>query len=303
MLWLTIALCSYLILAVVSLVDKFLLTKTTLMPKTYAFYVGVLQVLALILIFFVDFSLPGLRELLLSLISGVCFILGLYWLFKALHLFEASRIVPAVGGLTPLFSLGLIFIFSLGQEKLVFSEIISFGFLIAGSILINVEPKKKINLTSLKMSLPAGFFLALSFILIKYVYLVESFWNGLIWRSIGSFLFACCFFIVFPEIKKEIFKKQEKVQQKTFLILISNQAAGATANILQTWAVFLAPLVFVPFVHALQGAQYVFLLIFVVFLSFKMPWILKEEITRKVIFQKIVAILLIIIGLILISLK
>jgi hypothetical protein len=58
-----------------------------------------------------------------------------------------------------------------------------------------------------------------------------------------------------------------------------------------------------PFINALQGVQYVFLLIFAIILSFKLPKILKEEISREIIFQKVAAILLIGAGLILIALK
>jgi hypothetical protein len=44
-------------------------------------------------------------------------------------------------------------------------------------------------------------------------------------------------------------------------------------------------------------------LIFAIILSFKLPKILKEEISREIIFQKVAAILLIGAGLILIALK
>jgi len=63
--------------------------------------------------------------------------------------------------------------------------------------------------------------------------------------------------------------------------------------VLQNWAVALAPLIYLAFINALQGVQYVFLLIFTAFLSLKLPQILKEEISRKIISQKIIAILLI----------
>jgi len=52
-------------------------------------------------------------------------------------------------------------------------------------------------------------------------------------------------------------------------------------------------LAYVPVIHALNGTQYVFLFIFSIFLSLKFPQILKEEISKEVLFQKIIAILLI----------
>ena len=107
--------------------------------------------------------------------------------------------------------------------------------------------------------------------------------------------------VLFPEIKKEIFKKRERFPKKTAIIFLLNQVAGAGANILQQWAIALAPLIFVPVIQALIGTQYAFLFVFSLILSLKFPQILKEEISRKVIFQKVVAILLIAGGLLLLA--
>ena len=301
MTWLTAAVFSYLILAFVSLVDKRLLISSIPNPKVYSFYVGLLGISILALIPFVGFYIPGINQIILSTSSGFAFIFGLFWLYKGLRFFDVSRVAPSVGGLIPLFSFGLIYLFSKGKETLFFSETIAFLFLIIGSVLINFKKGKKINLKSLKFSVLAAFFLALSFVLIKYVYLAQPFWSALMWRSIGGFLVAISFFILFPEIKKEIFKKKENQpiggSKKTAIIFLSNQAAGAGATVLQNWAIYLAPLIYVPFVNALQGVQYVFILILTVFLSFKFPKILKEEVSKEVLLQKIIAILSIGIGL------
>lgn len=297
MLWLIIAIAAYLILAVVFLVDKYLLITSIPNPRVYAFYVGILGILVLLLIPFFGFYVPEASQVILSLLAGATFVYGLFWLYKTLQVFEPSRAVPAIGGLTPLFTFGFIYVFSCGQEVLSFGELIGFILLILGTVLINIKKEKFINLKSLKFAAITAVFLSLSFVLIKYVYLVQPFWNGFMWRSIGGFLTALCFFILFPEIKKEVFAKKENFSKKTAVIFLSNQAAGAGASILQNWAIFLAPLVFVPVVHALNGTQYVFLFIFSLLLSLKFPQILKEEVSKTIILQKIVAILLIGVGL------
>ncbi len=297
MLWLIVAISAYFILAVVFLVDKYLLITSIPNPKVYAFYVGALGILALVLIPFVGFYVPEKSQIILSLLAGAVFIYGLFWFYKTLQVFEASRAVPAIGGLTPLFAFGLIYLFSFGREILSFRQFMAFVLLIFGTVLISVKKEKLINLKSLKFSAAAAFFLSLSFVLIKYVYLVQTFWNGFIWRSIGGFLLALCLFVLFPEIKKEIFGKNKSPlpggSKKTAVIFLANQAAGAEAAILQNWAIFLAPLIFVPVIHALNGTQYVFLFVFSLILSLKFPQIIKEEISKKIILQKIAAILLI----------
>ena len=301
MTWLLVAISAYLILAIVFLVDKYLLTTSIPNPKVYAFYVGTLGILTLALAPFVGFYIPEKSQIILSLLAGAVFIYGLFWLYKTLKTFELSRVVPAIGGLTPLFTFGLIYLFSLGQEVLSPREFIAFILLILGAVLINIKKEKLISLKSFKFSAITAFFLSLSFVLIKYVYLVQPFWNGFIWRSIGGFLMAACLFVLFSEIKKEIFKKRERFPKKTATIFLSNQAAGAGAAILQNWAIFLAPLALVPVIHALIGTQYAFLFVFSLILSLKFPKIFKEEISGKVLFQKIIAILLIGAGLALLS--
>lgn len=300
--WLLIAISSYLILAIVSLVDKYLLTRSIPNPKVYTFYVGTLGILVLLIAPFVGFYIPEIPQIILSLLTGAIYIYALFWFFKSLHLFETSRIVPAIGGITPLFSFGLIYIFSSGKEILSLSEIIAFVLLISGSILITMRRKKLITLKSLQFSVLTAFLLSLAFVLTKYVYLGQPFWNAFIWLRIGGFIMALIFFIFIPEVKKEIFQKREYFSKKTTVIFLSNQVAGAGSNILQNWAIFLAPLAYIPIINSLAGVQYVFLLAFAVLFSVKFPKILKEEISKEIIFQKIIAILLIGTGLVLLVL-
>ncbi|MDD5145988.1 MAG: hypothetical protein PHF44_04070 [Candidatus Pacebacteria bacterium] len=308
--WILVTILSYLILAIVFLIDKYLLKSSIPNPQVYVFYVGIAGILAVLLLPFVGFSIPQPSQIFLGLLAGAAFMFGLFWFYMGLGLFEASRIVPAVGGLTPFFTSLLIFIFSKGKEVLTQKEIFAFVLLILGSVLIVYEKGKSINLKSLKISLISSLFLSASFALIKYIYSVLPFWTGFILKSFGGFLAAILFFIIFPEIKKEIFKKRssfakdsndkEKSSKKTTITFLGNQAMGAGGNILQNWAIALVPsLAFVAFVNALQGIQYVFLLIFTIFLSWKFPWFLKEEISKKIIFQKTISVLLISGGLIL----
>ena len=290
--WLTITILAYFILAIVFLVDKYLLVSAIPNPKVYAFYIGFLGIAILLLIPFIEFYILGPWQILLAFIPGATFVYGIFWFFKGLKLFEASRMVPAVGGILPIFTFLLIFLFSGGKETFNVWEIVSFLLLICGSILITYERSKKVSLKSLNISIIAAFFFALSFVFSKNVYMQHPFLMGLVWIKIGGVLTALTF-LFSRELRSEIFKKEMGLQKKTAAIFLSSQAAGGGANILQNWAVALVPLTYVAFINALQGIQYAFLLIFTIFFSFKFPQILKEEITKQVLLQKIIAILLI----------
>jgi len=300
MLWLIVTISAYLILAIVFLVDKFLLTGPIPNPKIYTFYIGILGIFVLFIAPFINFYIPTIEQIILSLLAGALFIYGVFWLNKALKNYEPSRVIPAIGGLVPLFTFGWVYIF--GKESLSFLESIAFISLVFGTFLITFKKEKFINLKSFQISAITAFIFSLSFVLSKYVYLQQSFWNGFIWIRIGGVLMALGFLLT-QEVKKGLFEIKMGFQKRTAGIFLLNQAMGAGANILQNWAIALAPLAFVPIINALQGIQYAVLFIFATFLSLKFPQFLKEEISRKILIQKLFAILLIGLGLALLALR
>lgn len=300
MLWLIIAVCSYFLLAVVALVDKYLLSGALVSPKMYAFYVGIGGILALALIP-LGFSVPEPSIIIFALLAGIFHILGIFITFKAIHAFEVSRVIPAIGGFLPLFVFGLTYVFPTEKATLSQFEIISFFLLILGTVIITRGRSKALSFKSLKMAALAAFLLALFFISAKFVYLSQPFINGFIWTRIGAFLLAIAF-LFNKEVKGELFRKKETFKIKTLGILIPNQAVAASAFLLQNWAVALVPLSSLAFINALEGTRYVFLLIFAILLSLRFPRFLKEEISQRIIFQKIIAILLISGGLALLAL-
>lgn len=300
MLWLIVAILSYFLFAVVTLIDKYLLVGPLPNPRVYSLYVGVLGIWALALIPFVDFLIPDPGQILLALSSGALFIFAVFWYSRGLRSFEASRIIPAIGGLNPLFIFGLTYF--LGKENFGEKEGLAFLLLVAGSVFIVLQREKFVTLKSFQISAISALLFSLSFFFAKIVYSVQPFWSGLIWMRIGSFL-AALSFIFSKEVREEIFLKRFTLKKKTAGIFLLGQSLGAGASILQNWAIFLAPMVYLAIINALQGVQYPFLFAFTTLISFKFPWLLKEEISKKVIIQKISAILFIASGIYLLLAK
>ncbi len=306
MLWLPIIISAYFLLAVCSLIDKYLLSGPMPHPRVYAFYVGLTSIFVVALIPFVGFFVPETRVLLLSLFTGMVFVLALYWLYFSLHLFDASRVVPVIGGLSPFFVLFLIYLFSGGEIFLSFSKTLAFGLLVMGSVLVTLRKETHVSLSVLRYSLITAFLFALEIVLAKYVYLNQPawnpFWNGFIWIKLGSVLAALVFLLISSELRRKIYKPKRtmigffsglETKMRTAFILIVNRGLGALANILQNWAVALAPLASVALINALQGLQYFFLILLALIIAFKYPKILKEEISPVIAFQKIIALLFI----------
>ena len=298
--WLIVAVSAYFCSAIVALFDKYLLTELIPSHRVYAFYVGILGVLVSFLIPFVNFSVPGFGLIFLCLLSGALFIYSVSWFLRALQQFEASRVVPVIGGLTPIFVFGLTAL--TGDQIFNLKSGISFLLLILGSVLISLKKEKNITLKSFWISAISAFLFSLAFFSAKFVYLYLPFWSGFIWIRIGGGV-AALFFLFSKEVKEEIFKKRETFRKKTAGIFILGQTFGVGSVILQNWAIALIPLGFLSFVNALEGTKYVFLLVFTAFLSLNFPQIIKEEMSWKIFFQKTVAILLIGAGLILLVFK
>jgi hypothetical protein len=302
MLWLLVIILAYFLLSLTNLGDKYLLAGPP-NPKNYSFYTGILGIAVLVLIPFINFVLPSLSQILLSLLAGSIFILALFSFYNSLENFEASRVIPAIGGILPLFTFSLVYVFSGGKETLTIDGLIALFLLILGSFFITFEKEKKISFKSLPISILTAFLFSLTFVLSKYVYLEQGFWPGFILMRIGGFLTSFCF-LFFKEIRDEIFNPPvggPTFQKKTGIIYLSNQILGAGAFILQNWAIALVPLGSLVFINALEGTKYLFLLILTAFLSLKFPSILKEKFSEKIILQKIISILLIGAGLIVLA--
>ena len=110
--WLLVIILAYFFLGLASLGDRIFL-KGKQDPKTYTFYVGALSGLVVLLIPFVNFSIPDINILIWAIIEGVLYVGALYALYYALDRFEVSVVVPIVGGLQPIF-IFLITIFVFG---------------------------------------------------------------------------------------------------------------------------------------------------------------------------------------------
>jgi drug/metabolite transporter (DMT)-like permease len=295
--WLVIAIIAHFLFALVFIVDKFLLSRTTLKPIVYAFYTGVLQLFVLAFVPF-GFSMPPFEQIMISFLAGALFTAAVLFLYRSFQLGEVSRITPIIGGAIPLFTLILTYIFL--EERLTAYQFLAFFLLVLGGVVM-VWPVKKELIGAVKIPLakrlPLAFtsslFFAGSFVLTKLIFNYQPFVNGFIWTRLGGFLMAGLF-VIWPKNRRLILKTTKSLGIKTVSLFFSDKILAALAFILLNYAIFLGN---VSLVNALQGIQYVFLFLIAVFLSIKFPKIIKEQISQRAVFQRAAAILLIGVGL------
>ncbi|MEK7663988.1 MAG: hypothetical protein AAB340_00860 [Patescibacteria group bacterium] len=294
LIWLLIIILAYLFFGIASFGDKLVLSRSK-NPKLYVFYVGILSLLVLLLIPFVGILLPNKVSFFWIILTSLVFILGLYFLYSAVEKFDVSRVIPIVGAIQPIFILFLSRIF-FGYGAMKLNNLLALLILLIASIIISFEKKLELNKNLLKLSLWASLLIALSFVLMKMVFLNLSFFQGIIWIGIFNFLFVLVFFFS-EKFREKIFAKKSAFDKRTIFLVILTQSAGGLGGFLQNLAIFLAPAWNLAIINALRGIQYVFLFIITLIFSKFLPKILKEELSKKLISQKIISIVLIVVGL------
>lgn len=294
MLWLLTITLSYLFFAFSSLGDKIVLNGPA-KPRSYTFFVGVFSILAVLLIPFIDFAFPSQTGLLWIILEGFIYVAGLYALFYSLENFEVSKIIPVIGATQPIFIAVLSFVFW-GSLDMSGNDIAAFAVLLLGSVLISIDKSPKITRKSLEVGLLASFLFSLDFIFSKFVFMDLAFWPGFIWMRIFSFIFVI-FFLLDKGFRKEL-REKGQINKKNGVLFFITQAAGGAANILQSWSIALVPVAYLAIMNSMKGLQYVFLFIMVVFVSAFFPDVLKEEMSKKVVLQKIISIFIIASGLV-----
>ncbi len=289
--WIAVVLTGHFLNALAFLMDKFLLSSKRIpSPFVYAFFIGALGVLALVLIPF-GVTVPSNAEVVRALVAGATFILALVFFFAGLKENEASRVVPLTGGFVPAFTFVLAYVF-LG-ERLGQTEILAFAALVAGGVLITLERHGKGSSKGYVYAVIAAFVFAVSFVITKQVYIEQTFISGFVWSRVGGFLMALSFLLI-PSARYGILHQpKQKGTGTTVVLFFTGQVAGALGFVFVNYAISLAS---VSLVNAMQGAQYAFLLIMVALLSKKFPRVLSERLIGAVLVQKVMAIILISIG-------
>lgn len=302
--WIIIVLVAYFILAIVGVVDKFLLSQIITDNRLYTFLIGVLGLFVFTAIPFVTFAWPGLWGFFLDVVSGGFLIAALFLFYRALQEGEASLVIPLIGGGLPL----AVFVFSLLFLGSSFStrQLLAVFFLLVGGVLITLIPKAKARWWQFwKRRKPSGVGIAMIatlcfatyFVMSEHIYATQGFATGFILSRLGSF-FAVCWLLFdssFIRTLKRFF--HDFIKKKKYIFFI-NQLFGAVGFLGQSYAISIKS---AAIVNALQGVQYVFLLIIASGVSLLLPHVIQERVTRIVIAEKSIAIIVIAIGVYLIT--
>lgn len=272
-------------------------------PAVYTFYSGLGGVVIFftflilnIKFHFLNFSY-GISAL--GVISGIFLISGLWPFYKSLSLSEASRVMTLFVGSLPSFTF-LIKYFFLG-ERLGAVQFLAFVFLVLGGILISLKrnDNSRIDFKSSFFTIVSALMIAIGLVLAGEIFVSQGFLGGFFWISIG-YLIASFLVFFWPGQKNKILSAKTYAGKKNVILFFSDKAFSISGSGIIKFAI---SLVSVTLVNAFEGLKQFFVLVLASAISFWRPDIIKEELKGAVLWQKIVATILVGFGLLLISIS
>lgn len=233
-------------------------------------------------------------SLICVLLSSFIYILATYFYFKALEKNDAS-IVVVMFQLIPVFSYILALIFF--KENLAIQQIIGSIVIILSAVLISFDFEEKNNKSkwvALILMTLSSLFYATYFFLFDIGIRNSSYNSCAFWFQIG-FLILGIILICIKSYRTTFIKAIKNNGKKYFSLNITNEVINLIANLLVNFANVTIPLALANVLNGFQGA---FVFILGVIGVKLLPKYFKENMSKKIVVQKISCIILSIIGLI-----
>jgi drug/metabolite transporter (DMT)-like permease len=297
--WILLGLAAPLFWAFSNIFDKFALNRLTRGIADFIFF-GTIGSFLTFLIFtsVLGFKNIGVTLTVMAMLGG--FLLNWSYVFyaKALDKGETSRIVP-------LFQSIPIFVLVIGA--LFFNEVIGgdqiFGFIIVliGGIILTVE-KATFKLFKVDagfwLMLLTSFIIAVSFLLSDHV-LEHTHFLTLMTYDLLGFSLAGVSLLLYGPWRREIIEGIKKAKLKKYSFFFINDAVDLSGHFLLKLALIAAPST--ALVSVLSGIQPFYVLILTIISTLFFPKLIKEDISKYVLMQKTIGVVVVFIGVIFIN--
>lgn len=298
--WFFIALAAPFLWAVVNIFDKYLVSRFSQKEKERSsgglvLFSSLIGIFIAFLIWFFSSGVSDISTLdkLLLMATGVFTII---WIILYLFTLETEDVsVVAPWFLTvPVFGYILGFIFlgeTLSGQQMVGSLVVLFGVFMI-SLDFSLEGRK-FRWKPVIYMLIACFLVAFSGIIFKYITIENNFWVTSFWEYLGLGVSGLFIFLFIPKYRSQFMHMNRTGGRTIFLVNIISELMTVSGNLLTNFALLLAP---VTMVYLVGSFQPVFVLILGIISTSFFPHLAKENLDKYVLFPRITAIAIMIIG-------
>ncbi len=288
--WYVFALLAPAFWALDSIFVKFLIAKKF---KSYYPAIAIITIADVIFAFAISLFTPIAAIVpfsVFALLVGLLPLVGFWFFSQAMLIEDVSRVVTLFQ-LIPLFVIFLSVVFL--NEVLGVQSYVGIGLVVFAATLISYKSSvgKAFSL-AVKFMIPFGLIYAVYTIVDKALLIYLDFWSLFFWNIVGTF----CGVVVLlfrSSFRRKLVDVVTSVGGKVFLVTFVGEGTYVIGTLCSLVAL---SLVEAPLASAFSALQPFYVFFYVLFLSLFLPKVLKEDISKKSISLKIVAITLMFVG-------
>jgi drug/metabolite transporter (DMT)-like permease len=299
MTWLLFAFCAPVLWAASTHIDKYLVERFFKKTGvgTLLIFTSLIGLIGLPIIWtFVDVYAIGGVGIAVTSLSGLLYMIAMYFYLRALQQEEATTIAP-------LFQTSTLFTYVIAyfilHEKLTPLRILGGALVVASAAMISYEPghRHRFKTSIVLLILACTLTLAVSSVIFKFFAIKNAFWAVTFWTFAGEAVFGAVMLAI-PNYRKQFVEMFRKHPGAVISINAANELINLGGGLAARYASILGP---VSLVQAIGGTTSFFVFVFGVALSLFFPRLGREDLSGGSLVQKGIAVTLIVAGVILIG--
>ena len=287
-----------LIWAFTSVIDKIVISKGYIKsPFVYIVLNGLMNVLLIFLLPFFGLEPLKFTDFLIAMFAGISLSAAVTLYYKAVQYDEISRI-KIIFQMEPILILGLSFL--LLGEVLTKSNMAGFLFLFAAGIIVAYKKER----SSFHISRAFYYILiamvlgALYYVSSKHIFNVTSFWSGFLWLRLANS--SALAVLLAPSVRREFAETFKNMKNSIIGLLCFKMLIDFSAFVFANYALLKGSASLVGVLESAVAPLFTFIL--ALFLTIYFPRIIKENIDKRAVFTKLLALILIVVGVVLVNL-
>lgn len=294
--WFTIALIGPALWALVNHIDKYIISRyfTGRGVGSLVLFTSlsglIISIFILVLGYNQIFTTP--LSVIIIGVNGAILVAAFIPYLYALENEEASW-ASSIYQLIPVFGYVLALVFL--KESLTTMQIFASLLVVIGAIAISLDLSKKIRLKAKPFLLMvlSSFMIAVNALVFKIIALDQTFWGTAFWEYIGGAIFGLLLFTLIPMYRRQFIATINKARTSVLTVNLISELLNIAAKLAANFASLLAPLALV---WVVNGFQPLIVFFYGVILTLFLPMFGKENLSRKVVTQKLSAMVVMLAG-------